>query len=656
MARIVCLLLLLAGYSALGFAQPDNPAVVSGETKNLSAVKPELLLASNENNPVRSSPAPTKLTRSLTINNQCSFDVWMESVGSNASAIPCSPSKSSAQANCPTGLICYEKNVNTSYCVAGTATVTTYPVTSQSDITLVPASCPSGDVVTDTSSPSWGQCECSSNSNCAANQVCQNVSKGINQCFWGYSLPNNGKLAKTSGKAILTIAANSTKSDAMVASGKFYAKLACNKNGDCFSDNTKGAPATLIEYTFQNNNDWYDISYINGINLPVAMYPVPAANLNYQQGDPYRCMAAGGDKKTIAAILAYQKKNGITGNSKLQPFACTNNYSATFDTSTLSGFNFVSSASPSTACTTSKDCASGLTCGLTLKDVQQGGTGTTCGNRLGYWTYAQFCAANSSYDNAGLGVACGTAKNLAYALCEDQSGLKDKGPGKSCFNSSTTSAKENCCGYEAWALSKKVAQPMASGYKPVKGVVTTDWKKNILPAVKNIKEGCYLAYSYQYDDPYSTFTCATSGGGINQADYNITLCPNGDNAGINPPPPPPMPPACIPTVPSGYASNAFDVGIPKNTSIAVYTCDAKGNCTSPLSPASAGGSIYNATTGGTGQYKITATNAKKTKSACTFSIPAKGCITPVNPSQDCTTWVVAPDGAWQGRSISIPAP
>jgi hypothetical protein len=623
--RIFCFFL-LAGYLSLGYAQPENrleePA---GKSKSSSAAK--------------------TLARTLTVTNQCKFDVWLQSVGSNASSIPCSPNTQSAQANCPSGFICYKKSTNASYCVAGTTTVTKFPIKKQSDITLAPNNCTSDAVVTDKTSDLWGQCTCAASSGCASNQQCQPVTSKINQCFWSVPLPDNGKV-KSGGSVPLTIKIDSTLSaDAMIAGGKFYAKLACDVNGKCLADNTLGAPATLIEYTFQNNNDWYDISYINGISPPATMYPVPAKNLDYSSTDPYRCMAAGGDKKTIKEIKVFQKAKGITGNSTLEPFACTNDYKTVFD-KTLSGFNFVTPST--TACSSQSSCATGQACGLSLTSVTSGGTGTTCGNRLGYWTYAQFCAANASYKNTDLGIDCSNATNYAYASCT--AGTKSNtGAGRSCFNSTTTSSGDSCCGYEAWSNASG-AQPMGKGDAAVAGVVTTNWTTNILPAVKPVKKGCFLAYAYQFDDPYSTFTCATtSKGTVNTANYNITLCPSGTDAGINPP----APNQCVAAVPAGYQSNEYNVGVPAKITLSVYSCDSAGNnCTTAQSPTPAGSSLFTVTMGGI--YKINATHGTSSQS-CKFNIPKTGCITRVSTSQQCMNWQLPTGGAWKGRDISIPS-
>ncbi len=465
--------------------------------------------------------------------------------------------------------------------------------------------------------------------------------------------------------AVLKIDTSVDGSDAIVASGKFYAQAACDINDSCLSDNTMGAPATMIEYTFQNNNDWYDVSYINGMNLPAVMYPVPATSLDYQQDDPYRCMAAGSDAATIQTILDFQKQNHIKGNSALQSFACENDYASTF-TGSLTGFNAVYPADGSTTnCTSASDCAgkaAGATCGLSVKSVKDSSTTLTCGDRIGYWTYAQFCALNSNYANADLGIDCSDDKKRAYALCTNQKSVSDQGPGRSCFNSKTTHPKDTCCGYEIWTAGGKT-QPMSPGSAAVSEVDTSFWKTNILPAVQRIKDGCHLAYSYQYDDPFSTFTCATQKTKTtkNETDYHVVLCSGGDDAGIDPPPKP----ICKPTVPSVYSKDNFTVGAPVQPGskyhIDIYRCDTSGSCTTPAPP-SIGDQIFKATKptkGLTNNYRVTATKTSggsvKTEQSCTFTIPVTDCIARTTCSPMCKIWQVATTGAWIGRSIGVPA-
>lgn len=596
----------------------------------------------------RTAPQATAPGRTLTFTNQCGFDVWVQSVGSNAANLPCSPSTTSAQANCPSGFLCYQANANTQYCVPGTTQATTFPITDPSQVTLDAAACPSGTLVTSTASAQWGQCTCAGTSGCPANQVCGQIDSTTSQCFWGFALPDGGHLA-AGATGTIDLALSSSDAAAIVASGNFFAQLSCDDNGNCLSNSVDGAPATRIEYTLANDKDFYDVSYINGMNVPAVMTPVLSTNLAYASSDPYACTAAGGDAATLQAIATFQRKNGLDGNTALQAFACTNNYDTTF-TGDLVGLNFVSATASPTPCTAASDCTGGTVCGLTLAAVTGTGTGQlTCGQRLGYWSYAQLCAANAGFASTALGVACDDAQTLAYAQCTDRAGVADQGPGRSCFNSNTTSSGDTCCGFDAWTFGGK-AQPRAVGQDPVAGVVTSFWTTNILPVVAPMKAGCPLAYSFQFDDPYATFTCATTGGGLNSASYDITLCPGGDAAGVNPPPPP----TCTATVPSGLDADQFTVSPGSNVTVAIAACDATGTtCTTPVAPDGGTGTVY--TTTSATLYQITATSSTG-QQVCQFTIPADGCITRTGSGAlpPCTTWVLGTTPPWTGRSIQVP--
>lgn len=656
--RALQALALLLGSAASGCSKPstpgDGPAKPSESKESKESkgtVAPEALATPPK--------AAATTSRTLTLTNQCSFDVWVQSVGSNAANIPCSPSPTSAQANCPASFICYEANANTQYCVPGTTQATQFPITNASDITLDASQCTSGQLVTSTSSAQWGQCLCGSSSDCAGSQICGPIGGGASQCFWGFELPNGGLLTPPSGgasSATITVDVSSTTPNGVVGSGNFFAQLSCDVNGNCLSDGDMGAPATRIEYTLTNGNDFYDVSYINGMNVPAVMTPVASTSLAYDPKDPYRCMAAGGDAQTLQAIASFQDQNGIAGNTELQPFACTNDYDTT-STGEQVGLNFVSPAPASpTTCTAASDCGTGSVCGLSLDAVTGKGSVAvgqlTCGQRLGYWSYAQLCAANSSFASAALGVACSDAQTRAYAECTNLSGVADQGPGRSCFNSNTTAKGDTCCGFEAWEFGG-AAQPMALGQPAVAGVDTSSWTTNILPVVKTMKAGCPLAYSFQFDDPYATFTCATQGGTPNAASYAITLCPNGDAAGVSPPPPP----TCTATVPEGTSPSEFLLGVPAGITISVESCDASGTtCTTPVAPTTAP-NIFTATS--TTVYEITATvTATSAQQVCQFTIPTSGCIARAeNSSQPpCSLWQVDTTGAWAGRDISIPSP
>jgi len=183
-------------------------------------------------------------------------------------------------------------------------------------------------------------------------------------------------------------------------------------------------------------------------------------------------------------------------------------------------------------CTSHTDCSNGETCGLAYSTVEGNGTQTTCGTRLGYWSYTQFCTANKGYLNNDLGVKCNDSNIYPFATCSTTTdGLR------SCYNTSTTSSGTDCCGCEDW-MSGANYIPTPSGFANNGKCISKDasyWVDNVLPKVKFIKEGCFSAYSYQYDDPTSTFTCSTkdiNSSNPNKTNYQVTFCPKGVNNAV----------------------------------------------------------------------------------------------------------------------------
>jgi hypothetical protein len=57
------------------------------------------------------------------------------------------------------------------------------------------------------------------------------------------------------------------------------------------------------------------------------------------------------------------------------------------------------------------------------------------------------------------------------------------------------------------------------------------WLNEVLPRVQWVKQGAPTAYSFQFDDPSSTFSGykqASQANAANAVDYTITFCPGGN--------------------------------------------------------------------------------------------------------------------------------
>ncbi|NOQ32313.1 MAG: hypothetical protein GQ570_14480 [Helicobacteraceae bacterium] len=507
-------------------------------------------------------PASTQ-SRFFQINNQCSFDVWMGTSGASAAQIGCTPSSGDKnyQANCPTDQICLTVSANANYCVNAkiidvNATTPINIADEKTKYTLNSAGCPGG-IITDKSSTIYGQCVCSFNDNCAKGQKCL-PSAGKNQCMWDLDIANAGHVATgTTLKVPLSYDTDSL----FAASGAMYIKLGC-ESGKCISDNkdpSLQSPTTFIEYTLANKGlDYYDISNINGANIPVSMKPIITTKTPFENNssttssfakNAYWCSVAGGTTSEFKAHNTELKNAGYSPLSTLESnYGCKNSYNTTY----TPGLTFVKAKPLSTkqTCTEDKNCtgsSAGSHCGVAADDMinikqtknYDRAQNYSCGEIIGYNSLTQLCGiatATAGYHDTTEGIKCSNETVSSqdftnYALCSMKFDGNDTGPARSCFNANQTASGDTCCGYSTWS------GMISDGSQAVSGVTTSGWTNKVQSFIKPMKEGCYTAYSYQYDDPYSTFTCQSKEAVTNKntLSYQITLCDQKAEGGITVP-------------------------------------------------------------------------------------------------------------------------
>ncbi|MBN2816630.1 MAG: hypothetical protein JXQ67_08095 [Campylobacterales bacterium] len=514
--------------------------------------------------------------RSFLINNQCPFDVWLEGIGASAAQVGCSPSTgTNYQSNCPEDELCLYFSQTKSYCVNASVIDenTTAPIMA-TDINVtyeLNSSACSGGMITDISSPIFGQCTCSNDSQCALGQKCQ-PSGGTNQCAWDLGLDNFGKISKHSDVNVLL---EHEADSQFAASGSMFVKLGCDGSGErCLLDNkdaSLSSPTTFIEYTLATkSNDYYDISNINGATIPVSIRPIVSQTIPFYSenngsnsfaDNPYWCSVAGGTSEELLEQIEKTKKLSqgfIPLNTLQESYGCKND----FDTRLSPAFTLVSpEGSTHKSCQADSDCigsSQGSSCGITSNtmnnNIDANNTKVAnldraehyeCGHIVGYASLTQLCGlaeANSSYGyfDSEANITCSTEDShsidfINYALCEMHfiSDSNDTGPARSCFNTNQTAMGDTCCGYSTWnSMPSGVSKDSSDA--AVSGVDTNFWVNNIQPYVETIKDGCPTAYSYQYDDIYSTFVCqAKDTDNENYLSYQITLCDGGDTGGVS---------------------------------------------------------------------------------------------------------------------------
>ncbi|MEM7428955.1 MAG: thaumatin family protein [Pseudomonadota bacterium] len=407
-----------------------------------------------------------------------------------------------------------------------------------------------GGAATDTSGDAI---DCTSNASlCPAGSQCLTSGKNAKQCYW--TMPSSFETArnlksKTKSSVTLTNAAAMAKNNTQVKwSGNVWAHSRCDANfencataicpeGGCAPNTGPIGPVTLAEFTLQNNaQDYYDVSAINGVNVPISMaptigtgessvYPPAGVEKDYWCGIPGNSAAAGG-------LLAADWNVGKTAS-----------------TSQLPWLRYIDPTGFGQTCTKADDaaCTGGSVCGLSFTKVgKKWETKQQCGKLVGWWTADEICGVNKdgiTFD----GIDCHKAlavpatypagsyadnpRQMDALLCQKNpaAGKETKGTfNNSCY---TKGAKDSaCCGCQDWS---GVPSTQSCG-----GIVNASWKQYALPWLKPLKTAVPTAYSYPFDDKTSTFTCYIEAKDkitvptpqqANEADYTITFCPGGLN-------------------------------------------------------------------------------------------------------------------------------
>lgn len=355
---------------------------------------------------------------------------------------------------------------------------------------------------------------CATDADCYPNNTCVDRGAGGKHCFWTNPVPanNNFKLAPNGGVNSVVIPYTKLPNGA-VWSGAAAGRTNCtsagcetadcgNGEGGCPAGRGFKQPATQAEFTFQTSaTDFYDVSAVNGLNIPVAMTPV---NTPVNANDPYNCGAPG----------------STTPNTNIG--ACTWDLNPIF-----TEFNWVRAGG--SACVSSSDCQSGSVCGLSVNPGKTPLLQKTCGKLIGYWNANEICGVQNNY---GAPFNCQQqlpAPNNAYKMFQ----LLGCAPIPSCYQNG---AQNNCCGCVNWDQEGVGVPPAPFTEQCVNS--NNYWVSNVMPGLKWIKQACPSVYTYPYDDMSSTFVCRVmkdrNGTQVNSVDYTITFCPGGKTGGVSP--------------------------------------------------------------------------------------------------------------------------
>lgn len=375
---------------------------------------------------------------------------------------------------------------------------------------------------------------CSSDGSCQDGMTCN---PSTNECYFDLDMPESGWTIPSNSSVVLkTPNAAVMQGNGVMAdwSGKleFHANhtmdggnaaaAICNGLTHCPTYKGVNGVSTAVEFTFVPfGPDYYDVSVINGMNIPIEMRP----------DDFFTHVAeeASGSKKGYNCGIA-----GAMSQPDSRLSSCSWSYNLTFgevDVGPL--LNQVDGGYG--PCTSNAHCADGLVCGQVGR-LSPGPTPGTwrpttevsmeCGNWIGLWSVYQLCVwTGNTYKSPapfeGL-IDCPASHNM-FACAGSEPWTT------TCYNNPGAG---ECCGCADWSKVLGVAVP--DGGHGCQGF-SNAWTRDGLPFYSILKAGCPTSYTYAFDDETSTFTCQTAESRAdalvaNDAGYIITLCPKGTDA------------------------------------------------------------------------------------------------------------------------------
>jgi hypothetical protein len=379
---------------------------------------------------------------------------------------------------------------------------------------------------------------------CPPGTTCNTIDRVDGGCFWAFPNPltGSGVLAKgTSATYVLDAPPlRYTVSDGGTVflkwSGNLYGGTHCTDAGtSCQSGACNGpsgaqtcrdgqgpqGPTTLAEFTLQPTNvDYYDISIINGVNIPIAMAPTAGAP---DSGNPYNCGSAGSDVPSAGLTACSWHFDPIiqlvTGPLDAGPLLLA-----------------VTVTPGDAGCNTDSDCSGGQRCG---HEVMLGTVSVNqrCGAPIGWWSANELCIFTGNSSTMIAPLSCSQSEIDLFGCtganamsCYTTGALNNccGCPQQSCASDGGTAGDGGTCDGGTWVVNGNPL-PLAPGAQCQNN--NPQWTQIAEPWVAFLKNACPTAYSFAFDDNTSTFTCSTPASPTlsnpNSTGYTITFCPGG---------------------------------------------------------------------------------------------------------------------------------
>lgn len=378
------------------------------------------------------------------------------------------------------------------------------------------------------------------------------------------ALDSNQQLAPYNPNAVAQWSPNA------IWGGNFVARTGCNTTtGTCVVGSCTNVGAsnpmvcppgvnftnalTLSEITFQRYDttktlmDTYDVSVIAGANVTSSFGPNSIANLQTTtvNGQPntsaYYCGTPGASVGQSMGVLsaAYNTFDPTAGLSKLpqNTWAMGVTAAASFppgismssDALAKSNYRLVDGGSQ-TACSAGTCATSGEVCGLTMANIQAGTySSLTCGNPHGWITPNQFGVLNPSQLNPNFFTVSSGSPSYWTASGSNSIFNYQQCSGTTFSANNAGSPLVNACGGVVWGNIGSPGQqsnmPSVDSGTLVNPALSTtglsiinasspvlssssNWLNYVLPTILWLKQACPTCYTFPYDDPTSTFSCA----------------------------------------------------------------------------------------------------------------------------------------------------
>jgi len=322
-------------------------------------------------------------------------------------------------------------------------------------------------------------------------------------------------------------------------------QLIC-ETGQCTNDATGACiggmanPATHAELTLnQASVDYYDLSFVNGVNIPIGISPdnTPAPANPYGQNPLFWCGKSGFRE---ARGTYYQEQvdaqNLLSCNWQFIPPGTPN-----FNGYDSSVFYTIVNYTSQAQCRSDNDCAPEERCGFSAFDLANTQQAIPlCGKPVAYTVPANVCGspynqgstlakqAFGCYSEPG---ALDAFKLQSYYMCA----LPPNAPAEisappTCYVGQDKQPNAECCGCIAWE--QKLPLDANSTCRVGDNASTTAnfWQSNVRDKVFWLAQNCPAGYTYQFDDVHSTFVCSSvqqpTAKNPNGLNYTVTFCPD----------------------------------------------------------------------------------------------------------------------------------